>query len=241
MYQQRVYRNLTQQENQPVFKVVVKETDLYVYAPKHLEKTARDLILECRGYIESYIKRYPAFAKALTPWTLNSPEPLIIQDMCMAGQRAGVGPMASVAGAVAEYVGKGLLSHTDQVIVENGGDIFIKNNASLVVGIFAGQSPLSLKVGLRIDSGDKPVAVCTSSGTVGHSLSMGNADAVCVVSDSCPVGDASATAIGNQVKSEADIPGSVDFGKTIPGVTGIVIIKEDKFAAWGNVEIVPIK
>ena len=117
-------------------------------------------------------------------------------DMVKAGKNAGVGPMAAVAGAIAEHVGLGLLKSTNHVIVENGGDIFIKTDAPLTVGIFAGKSSLSLRIGIRLSGGPKPMAVCTSSGTVGHSLSLGRADAVCVAADSCAIADAAATAIG---------------------------------------------
>lgn len=241
MYQDRTYRNLIQKEDVPFFKIIVKETDLYVHAPTELEAVARDLVLQHRGYIESYIKRYPEFAKTLSPWHVSEPVPLIIQDMITAGEKAGVGPMAAVAGAIAEHLGIGILSHTDEVMVENGGDVFLKTDGPVVIGIFAGKSPLSLRVGLRVDSKNRPVSVCTSSGTVGHSLSLGKTDAVCVVSESCALADAAATSIGNQVVSEADIQKGIDFGKNIQGTAGIVIIMGDKIGAWGELEIVPIK
>ena len=69
-------------------------------------------------YIESYIALYPGFATALTPWHSPIPAPTIIADMIKAGEITGVGPMAAVAGAIAQYVGKGLLAHSDEVIVE---------------------------------------------------------------------------------------------------------------------------
>jgi ApbE superfamily uncharacterized protein (UPF0280 family) len=240
-YQERTYRNLVQKENRPAFRVVVKESDLFVHAPKHLENLARELILQYRGYIESYIARYPEFAETLSPWYCNDPAPMIVQDMINAGIKAGVGPMSAVAGAVAEYVGRGLLLHTDEIIVENGGDIFLKINEPAVVGIFAGKSPLSLRVGLRLPPDDTGLAVCTSSGTVGHSLSFGKADAVCVASRSCALADAGATAIGNQVKSKADIQNALDFGKQIQGLSGIVIIADDKIGMWGDLEMIPLK
>jgi len=240
MYQERTYRNLINTENNSFFKVIVKETDLFVHAPKYLENITRELILQQRGYIETYIKKNPEFAKRLTPWYLDTPEPLIIQDMVKAGQHAGVGPMAAVAGAIAEHVGKGLLEHTDEVIIENGGDIFIKKNHIVTIAIFAGNSPLSMKIGLKINPGDQAVSVCTSSGTVGHSLSFGKSDAVCVVSRSGALADAAATSVGNQIKSKSDIKRAIDFGKKIQGVTGIVAIMGNQIGAWGDLEIIPL-
>jgi len=102
--------------------------------------------------------------------------------MASAGEKAGVGPMAAVAGAIAEHVGIDLLGHTHEVVVENGGDVFFKTNGPVTIGIFAGNSPVSLGMGLRVYPGKKPLSVCTSSGTVGHSLSFGKSGCgLCVV------------------------------------------------------------
>ncbi|MBU0987687.1 MAG: UPF0280 family protein [Proteobacteria bacterium] len=241
MYQERKYRNLLRSDRLVSFRVVVKETDLQVHSAQRLDNITRDLILKYRGYIEAYIHMHQQFAKTLKPWRISGPAPLIVKDMAEAGEKAGVGPMAAVAGAIAERVGGDLLPHTDEVIVENGGDIFMKAGGPVTVGIFAGKSPLSLRIGLRIDSGNKPVSVCTSSGTFGHSLSLGKADAVCVVSGSCSLADAVATAVGNRVKSKKDIQPAIDFGKTVNGINGLLIILEDAIGIWGDVELVPLK
>ncbi|MDQ1331244.1 MAG: hypothetical protein QG578_1511 [Thermodesulfobacteriota bacterium] len=237
-YEKRTYRNLTGIDDLVSFNVIVQETDLQVYAKKPLQKITRDLILKHRGFIEKYIVLYPEFLKTLIPWSSDDFAPQIVGKMIDAGKKAGVGPMAAVAGAVAESVGMDLLSYSDEIVVENGGDIFFKTNRLLTVGVYAAGSPLSLKMGLSIDSRDKPVGVCTSSGTVGHSLSLGKADAVCVVSDSCPLADAAATAVGNRVKGKKDIRDAIDFGKIIDGVTGIVVIMGEDAGFWGDVEAV---
>jgi len=241
MYKERTYRNLVQKNNLISFRVAVKETDLSVHAKKHLEDIARDLVLKYRGYIEGYIQKNREFAKILDPYFIHGPAPKIIKDMAKAGEKAGVGPMAAVAGAIAEYVGKDLLAHTDEIIIENGGDIFIKTCSPVTIGIFAGKSHFSMNIGLRVDSKEKPVSICTSSGTVGHSLSFGKADAVCVISESCSLADAAATSIGNHVKSHTDIQRAVEYGKNIDGVEGLVIIIGNKIGMCGRVEIVPLK
>ena len=226
---------------QASFRVVVKETDLFIRAGKDLKDVARESALRHRGYLENYIRQHAEFAATLTPWQVSGPSPGIVRDMAHAGQLAGVGPMAAVAGAVAEYVGKDLLTHTDQVMVENGGDLFIQSREPVTIGIFANKSPLSLRVGLRMDASEGPMAVCTSSGTVGHSLSMGKADAVCVVSASCSLADAAATSVGNHVQTMADIQSAMEIGKKIKGIEGIVIIVKDKIGMWGDLEIVPLQ
>ncbi len=241
MYQKRSYRNIVCVNNLVSFRVVVKETDLFIHSAKNIKHIARELTLQHRGYIETYIKRHAEFEKTLQPWKINEPVPNIISEMTQAGEKAGVGPMASVAGAVAEHVGVGLLEHTDEVIVENGGDLFIKTDNPVTVGIFAGKSPLSMHIGIHVDPGGKQVSVCTSSGSVGHSFSLGKADAVCVVSESCSLADAAATSIGNHVMKKTDIQKAIDFGKTIEGVKGIAVITDDKIGMWGDVKIVALK
>ncbi len=241
MYQNRSYRNLWRGDNLVSFRVTVKETDLFIHARKYLQDITKELILKYRGYIEAYIDRYPDFLQTLKPWRTGGPMPVIIEDMVIASEKAGVGPMAAVAGAIAGHVGADLLSYTDEVVVENGGDIFFKINDPVTVGIFAGESPLSLRTGLHLDTGGKPISVCTSSGSIGHSLSLGKADAVCVVSTSCSLADAAATSIGNRVKSAAHIQTAIDFGKQIHGIRGIVVIISNEIGFWGDLEVVPLK
>lgn len=240
MYQARTYRNLIYESELVAFRQAVQETDLYIHAVQPLEDITREAILRYRGYIEAYIRRFPDFVHTLKPWHMSGPAPAIVRDMVTAGLKAGVGPMAAVAGAIAERVGVDLLRHTEQVVVENGGDVFLKTNGPITIGIFAGDSPLSLRVGLRIQPGDAPVSVCTSSGTVGHSLSLGKADAVSVVSMSCAIADAAATSVGNHVNSPEDIQKAIKFGKSIEGVIGLIIISGDKIGFWGDLELVPL-
>jgi ApbE superfamily uncharacterized protein (UPF0280 family) len=241
MYQERSYRNLTAGKNLVGFRVAVKETDLFVHAVKPLEDITRELILKHRGVIEAYIKTYPEFVTTLTPWRVSGPAPIIINHMASAGEKAGVGPMAAVAGAIAEHVGMDLLRHTHEVIVENGGDVFFKTNGPVTIGIFAGKSPVSLGMGLRVDPEKEPLSVCTSSGTVGHSLSFGKADAVCVLSRSGSLADAAATSIGNRITSKAHIGSAIDFGKNIKGVIGIVVVVGGEIGMWGELEVVRLK
>jgi len=240
MYEQRTYRHFIQKDHLVSFQVTVKETDLWICADRLLKDKAKEVVLTVRGYLESYIERYPMFLKTLVPWRVSGPSPRIVSEMADAGALAGVGPMAAVAGAVAEAVGRELLKNSDEVIVENGGDIFIKLNKPFTCGIAAGGSPLSMRFGLRLDAGKEPVGVCTSSATVGHSLSFGKADAVCVVSPSCAVADAAATAICNQVGSEKDIQKAINTGKSIDGVSAIVVIMGDKVGFWGDMELAPL-
>ena len=240
MHQERSYRNQVRHETMQSFHIAVKETDLCIHASQRMDVLAKELVLECRAYIEAYIKNHPAFGTTLVPWRMPNPAPNIIAAMTAAGRQAGVGPMAAIAGAISEYVGRGLLDHIEEVIVENGGDVFIKCNEPITVGVYAGKSPLSLRVGLRVDSSHNPMAVCTSSGTVGPSLSLGQADAVSIVSESCALADAAATAIGNRVRTPTDIQDAIAYGQKIEGVQAILVILDDKLGVWGNIDIIPL-
>jgi uncharacterized protein len=240
MRQERTYRSLIKEDGLVSFYVSVKETDLWVQAEQNLERDTKELVLKYRGYIESYINENSGFLTTLNPWRIKGLAPKIVYDMAQAGQLAGVGPMAAVAGVIAESVGLELLKRSSQVVVENGGDVFVKLDRPIVSSIYAGDSPLSLKVGVRLKPLGTPIGICTSSGTIGHSYSMGKADAACVISKSCALSDAAATAICNRVDSAGAIGKAIEFGKQISGVDGIVVIAGDRIGMWGDIEIVPL-
>jgi ApbE superfamily uncharacterized protein (UPF0280 family) len=239
MYQPH-YRHWVKDKSLVGFNVVVKETDLYIRAASDLKRKAHRLVLKYRGLLESYIERHPAFLTSLEPLAVGSDAPRIVTEMAEAANKVGVGPMAAVAGAIAEFVGKELLESSPEVIVENGGDIYLKSSTDRIIGIYAGKSPLTGKVGLEVRGKDTPIGICTSSGTVGHSLSYGKADAVIVLSRSTALADAAATAIGNIIKSADDIHRGIELAISIKGLNGIIIIKDDRIGLWGKVKICPI-
>ena len=237
MYQPRTYRHWIKGNDLISFNVVVKETDLYIRASTNLKSKARKLVLKHRDALERYIERHPTFLTSLEPLPVDDNAPHIVRAMSEAASKAGVGPMASVAGAIAEFVGTELLAFSPEVIVENGGDIYLKSRDKRIIGIYAGESPLSGKIGLEIAGADTPLGICTSSGTVGHSLSYGKADAVIVLSKSATLADATATAIANLIKQPGDIPSGIELAKSIEGVSGAIIIKGDNTGLWGKVKI----
>jgi len=237
-YRERTYRHKISKNNLTSFHVSVRETDLFISSDRDLTEAALQAIYRYRGFIETYIKSHPRFLTSLVPIEKDDLAPLIVRDMLETSCTVGVGPMAAVAGAIAQYVGCDLLEEAPNVIVENGGDIFLKSENEIKVGIFAGESPLSRQVALKVRPEEMPLGICTSSGTVGHSLSFGRADAVCVTSKSASLADAAATAIGNLVKGEGDIREALDAGMKIEGVLGIVIILKDKMGACGKIEFV---
>lgn len=239
-YRKKTYRTMTSMGRWTGFEIRIKETDLLIKALKKLKKEAMESVIRYRGQIEAYIEQRPIFKETLIPYPMDPMAPPIIREMIKASHIAGVGPMASVAGAIAEYVGRDLMDHSQEVIVENGGDIYINAKEEVIVGIFAGRSPLSNRIGIRISGKDSPVGVCTSSGTVGHSRSFGRADAACIVADSSTIADAVATGTGNLVKTVKDMEEAISYARGIKGVRGGVIILGQSFSAWGEIELVDI-
>ena len=245
MYVNRTYRDSSGTGDLRSFRVVVKETDLHISVDPasynlQLEKRVERLILILRHDLEEYIALDPEFKATLRPHLLAFEAPPIAQIMARAANLAGVGPMAAVAGAFAEYIGRDLMEVCSDVIVENGGDIFISSNINRRIAIFAGKSPFSNRLALEIPSDKMPVGVCTSSGTVGPSFSMGKADAAVIISASAALADAVASAAGNVVQNSRDVTKGVEVAKCITDVLGAVIIKDDQLAAWGEYKLEPV-
>lgn len=222
------------------WRTVYQETELSVCAETLLEKQAWEAVVALRRELDSYIAMQPEFLTSLSPVEPLPGAPEAVAAMCRAGAAAGVGPMAAVAGAFAAHVGEALLKHSPRVIVENGGDIWMKTGGVSNVAIYAGQSPLSMQIGIAVDA-TQPISVCTSSGTVGPSLSFGKADAAVVVAQDACLADACATRLGNEVKTAADIAAAVELVCGIEGVIGALAIVGDACAAAGNIELVALK
>lgn len=204
-----------------------------------MKEEALTSLARYRYQLERQIKAQKDFLSSLVPISIDAHHSNIVNKMLKCSQAAGVGPMAGVAGAIAEFVGGDLSKLSTNVIVENGGDIFIKSQQSVKIGIFAGSSPLNNKISLLITPETTPIGVCTSSGKIGNSLSFGNADAVCIVSGSATLADCAATAVANMIASttDADIKHALEVAKGIEGVRGCVIISGVKMGCWGDIQI----
>ncbi len=238
-YRERHYRRL-HQAGLVATEVRVMETDLHILAPEPVEDRALVVVIEVRRQLEDHIRANPRFLDSLVPLPMDGNAAAPVLDRLSAAAAAGVGPMAAVAGTIAEAVGVALLRQgQDEVIVENGGDIFVSRNQACRIGIYAGESPLSGRVGILLQPEQMPCGVCTSSGSIGHSLSMGVADAVVVRARSTALADAVATRLGNEVSPQPDsIDRALALARTIEGVAGVVIVSGDRLGAWGDVELV---
>ena len=240
MYEQRTYRHDIKDGDLVSFQVMVKETDLYIRAVKNLSDEAVAAINEVRGPLERYIREHPIFLHSLEPLPVEKDASEIVQRMAQAARLADVGPMAAVAGAVAAMVGERLLQWSDEVIVENGGDIYLRVSSKRKIGIYAGESAFSGKLAIEVEPDRTPLGICTSSGSVGPSLSLGQADAAVVIAPSAALADAAATAVGNMLKAEKDMDSAIERGRRIKGIRGIVVIKGNSMGAWGDIRLVKI-
>lgn len=240
MYEERFYRGVSRPRDLTCYEVKLKETDLFCCTEGDLRSLIEDRVFFYRNQLEEYITRRPAFRDALMPVEEDPFAPAMVKEMIEASGRLSIGPMATVAGAIAEFVGRDIGGQSGEYIIENGGDIAIKTSRERIVQIYAKDSPYSGRIGLKIKGSGQSCGVCTSSATVGPSLSLGKADAVSIVARSALFADGLATYVGNSVKRKDDIGRAIDRGRTFPDVFAILVILGDHLGAWGDIEIVKV-
>jgi len=220
------------------FEVAVRETDLQIRAWRDLTSHAFRLVKRVRAEIETYAATHPGFLESLVPLPIPPDCTGVPLEMLRAAEAFGVGPMAAVAGAVAEAVGRGLLRQSPQVIVENGGDLFIHLERPARLALYGGEgSPFTRTLVVEVGAGGASLGVCTSSGTVGHSLSLGRADAVMVVADSAAFADAAATALANRIRGPEDIGAVIEEERSRGRLRGLLAIAGGTLGAWGEVRL----
>lgn len=211
----------------------LKETVVTILARREGEiEAAKRAIIEQRAHLEDFIRRDPFFQITLEPYDLDDLEaPLIVRQMVESSAVFGIGPMAAVAGAIAGYAVEAMIEEgAAYAVVDNGGDICILNDHPIVVGIYAGSSPVK-DLAFEIRPRNVPLGICTSSGTVGPSLSFGWADAAVVVSRDVMLADAAATALGNAVARDGPLKecfAAIDR----PGIDGALVVRGDETAIW---------
>jgi len=217
---------------------IYKETDVLIKADsREAIDEAKRSIIRHRNDLERYIARNPMFRTSLEPIDVEVGAPKIAKLMAEAGRLADVGPMAAVAGTLAQLaVEDAVAAGAKNIVVENGGDIFIHGNRPYTVAIHAGESPLSNKIALEIDAARLPLGVCTSSATVGPSLSFGEADAVTVLAKSGALADAAATAICNETRGDPEdgIKAGLRRAKAVRGLSAALIIYGKYVGSWGD-------
>lgn len=220
-------------------RIIQQETDLDILTDRPVEEVfMASRVKDLRLDIQHYIARDRRFLTSLKPIPVEKNAPAVVKAMSRAAYAAGVGPMAAVAGAIADSLGRELLRRQcREVIIENGGDIFISAALPRRVAIYTGKNRFWRGLCLKVRPEDTPAGICASSGTIGHSLSFGSSDCVVIVAGNAALADAVATATANRVSSARDLSGALSFARLIRGVRGVVIIIGDTLLSWGNIEL----
>jgi ApbE superfamily uncharacterized protein (UPF0280 family) len=195
----------------------------------------KEEIKKQRKILETYILRHPRFGSSFTPVSLLPGAPEIARRMALASEKTGVGPMAAVAGVMAQAAVEAARKKGDRdIVVENGGDIYMASESEVVVGLFAGKGRLSDELAVSIPPGSMPLSVCSSSSLMGHSVSLGRCDLACVTSKDAALADAAATSACNLVKSAADVKPCLETIMNIDGILGILVVFEDRVGLAGD-------
>lgn len=237
-YLRRFYRENVHAAGLVSFRVIIRESDLFIFAERDLAGEARSSLSAHRAGLEGFMALQPRFRASFRPYDVPDDAPRVVRLMAEAAASAGVGPMAAVAGALAQVVGEDLEAFSPEIIVENGGDIFLRSARERRVGVFAGESPLCGRIALRVPPTiPGGVGICTSSATVGPSFSAGGADSALVLAENAALADAAASALGNRAKSAAHIEEALEAAAAIRGVIGCLVIIGDHLGARGELEL----
>ncbi len=225
----------------------LKETCVWITADdKRYIELAKDEIQRQRRELERFGRWHPYFLVTLEQYQRDEADdkavrkreremPEIVRRMIEATEQFKIGPMAAVAGTLAELAVEAMRdAGATYAMVDNGGDIALLSDREVLVDIYAGASPFSHKIALRLAPSPSLQAVCTSSGTVGHSISFGIADAATVVGASAALADAAATALGNAVTDAHEITAAFRAISHAAGITGALVIHNDVLATWGH-------
>jgi ApbE superfamily uncharacterized protein (UPF0280 family) len=232
-----IYRNKISAEGRYSFRVDYKYSGLYIMCDRDISRELEESVLSFYRDIEMTIAGQPDFEKSLVPIKARKDLPLIIKDMCSAGGIFNVGPMASVAGALCDHLAKNLSGRCSFLMVENGGDVYIKSSSPFELGIFTKNISFKDKLTLLIEARQTPCGICSSSGNFGHSLSLGKSDLVTVLSKTATIADAAATAIANTIISEEDIDKAITRFKEYEEIEGLIIIKNKRIGLWGKFQL----
>lgn len=219
------------------FEITIKESNLLIKTCKDLKTIAFDALYKIRKDLENYILKSKEFLISLSPIKQDKNAPDIIKKMIKTSSAVNVGPMACVAGAVSQEVGKILLRYCSECIVENGGDIFLKVDRDTSLGLYVGKDHPLNNLNIILKRSNKPYGICTSSAKVGPSLSFGSSDTSLIISHDAYFSDCLASACGNIIKNEQDLKKAVDLAKGFEETVGCCFICNEKVAFWGDIEI----
>ena len=245
MYEPRWYRqNIGERFNSFTYRFM--ETDIWV-AFDVFSKVSKDEILrfvdnKCRSLrklVEDYFLISPEFEHSLKPLKVTATAPELIRKLADGSVKTDVGPMAGIAGAFAEEIGKACKIEFGfkEIMIENGGDNYLDVLTDIHVKLYAGEHPLSNKVKLIVKANDSPLGLCASSGKFGHSKSFGNADLVSVACKNTILADQYATAFANKILNSANINSVLKEASKISDIVHIAIFMDGKFGIQGKLKV----
>ncbi len=222
MSQKRTYRTFTHRE--AVFSICCDEFDAVV-----------DEIVRQRRILEDYIAHHCEFRDSFEPVEPRSDAPEVARRMARAAEVVGVGPMAAVAGAMAQCAAEaGLRAGAEEAIVENGGDIYLQVAEPVIIGLGTGMADVADRLAFSVRAQDCPISICSSSGRMGHSMSLGECDLATVVAKDSALADAAATRAANLVRTVEDVDSAIECIAGIEGVDGVMIVKDDRVGLAGR-------
>ncbi len=243
-FDSRSYRSIMNSDRFRFFNIVEKETDLWIGISHscfeiNIPLFCAERVRFYRTQLENYIKKNSLFGNSFEPIHTDLNAPSIAICMMEASKIAGTGPMAAVAGAFAEFIGNDLLKKfkPEELIIENGGDVFVIVKRELSVQFYAGKNQKFKDLLISVPENLSGLGVCTSSGMFGHSFSYGKADSVTVLCKSAALADAFATSFGNKIEKKQDISSAIKSSKAYSDILGIIIIKDDELGIRGNFPI----
>ncbi|MDR2944993.1 MAG: UPF0280 family protein [Methanosarcinales archaeon] len=217
-----------------------KQTIVTILADKaEYIDAAKTEIIKCRLIIEDYIAHDPFFEATFEAYDMDETAPPLIRKMIQAGNTFDIGPMSTVAGTIAgAAVEKMKMCGASFALVDNGGDIAVYNKTDrpVVIGVYAGAGSVQ-NLGFSLAPSDKIIGICTSSGTVGPSVSFGKADAAIIFSQNPSLADSAATALGNALKEQGkeSIEKALSAFSNISGIDGAVLIQGNDIGFAGNI------
>lgn len=245
MYENRVYREYMLHTEMRNFIVKLCETELFIQIPNDYFNEefigyCWQTVAQNRKWLEKYIKRNPEYKCSMSPVLLDEDAPYITRLMDIAARRAGVGPMATVAGAFCQILGDKIKEKYQirNLTIENGGDVYVYSEEDIVALIWLGRDSIFSDCKIRISKKYSPVGICTSSGVHGHSYSQGYADSVTIVSKDVVIADALATAFCNEIRCKEDISKVLKQIQEYSEIIGAIVIYEDSLGICGNIELV---
>jgi len=234
-------RNLNIHPNETTFQVVLEETDILITAEKDFSLEALEYIQKLRAELKQYINIHNQFLHALKPIEIYRDSPQIVYKMAIAAKSLGVGPMAAVAGTIAHMLAEKFAPKSPNLLVENGGDIFICSTRDRTVGLLADPGQ-KIKLGVQIPAENCPCSLCASSSTIGHSLSLGQGDLVAVMAKDGSIADAAATSLANMLFGKKGLERMLTRAKKLKdlGIWGVFAQQGKNIGAWGDLELINI-